>query len=174
MAYTVRTVDDLDTLKAIAHPLRMRLLGALRIDGPATASQLGRRLGESSGSTSYHLRQLERYGFVTDDEEQPSGRERRWRAVHDMTAFPTTLADVPGADDLLGVVRGRQIEVMQQGLAAWTEPSPGIGISDYALRLDPEDVLALNQEIDDVIGRYADRSGEREVTVHVLTLPRPA
>src|SRR5690606_10755048 len=101
MAYSVRTVDDLDTLKAIAHPLRTRLLGLLRADGPATAAQLGRVLGESSGSTSYHLRQLERYGFVTDDEEQPSGRERRWRAVHDMTSFPSDLWNEPGSRDLL-------------------------------------------------------------------------
>ena len=38
------------------------MLGELRLNGAATASQLGRRLGESSGATSYHLRQLARFG----------------------------------------------------------------------------------------------------------------
>ena len=51
-------VTDVRALRALAHPLRNRLLGQLRLNGPATASQLGRVVGESSGSTSYHLRQL--------------------------------------------------------------------------------------------------------------------
>ena len=59
-------VTDVRALRALAHPLRTRLLGQLRFHGPATASQLGRAVGESSGATSYHLRQLEACGF---DEE---------------------------------------------------------------------------------------------------------
>jgi len=77
----LRQVQDAQLLRAMAHPLRLRLIGALRKDGPATASELARRLGESSGSTSYHLRQLERYGFIEDDRERNGGRERPWRAV---------------------------------------------------------------------------------------------
>ncbi|NEE24033.1 helix-turn-helix transcriptional regulator, partial [Streptomyces sp. SID7982] len=49
---------DARTLRSLAHPLRIRLLNTLREFGPATASKLGERLGESSGATSYHLRQL--------------------------------------------------------------------------------------------------------------------
>ena len=70
-----------EALKAFAHPLRMAMYTALRNDGPATASMLGRALGESSGQTSYHLRQLERHGFVEDDPGHSGGRERWWRAV---------------------------------------------------------------------------------------------
>ena len=55
-----QTCRELATLRALTHPLRTRLLGALRVDGPATASELGRRFGESSGATSYHLRRLAR------------------------------------------------------------------------------------------------------------------
>lgn len=43
---------DAESLKALAHPLRARLLTALRLEGPATASALGRRFDETSGSTS--------------------------------------------------------------------------------------------------------------------------
>lgn len=57
---------DAHSLRGLAHPLRIRLLGDLRLHGPATASQLAERLGESSGATSYHLRQLAAYGFVED------------------------------------------------------------------------------------------------------------
>ena len=55
---------SLDALRALAHPLRVQLFSALTSFGPATASALAARLGESSGSTSYHLRQLEKHGFV--------------------------------------------------------------------------------------------------------------
>ncbi|BFO21324.1 hypothetical protein SHKM778_77120 [Streptomyces sp. KM77-8] len=60
----------------------MRLLNTLRRNGPATASQLAARLGESSGATSYHLRQLAAHGFVEDAPEHGKGRERWWKAVH--------------------------------------------------------------------------------------------
>jgi DNA-binding transcriptional ArsR family regulator len=81
-------VDDIEALRAFVHPLRLRLLSLLRVDGPATASGLARRLGESSGSTSYHLRQLARFGFVEDDPQQTSKRERVWRAAHAGTRVP--------------------------------------------------------------------------------------
>lgn len=171
MAFTTKQVDDLDTLKAVSHPLRMRLLGALRVHGPATASQLGRRLGESSGSTSYHLRQLERFGFVGDDLPQPSGRERRWRALQDLTSFPHTLASLDGGREYLDAVRRRSEELLRDGLAAWREPRPGIGHSDYMVRLDGDALEQMNSEIQQVIERYARRDSGDPVTVHVLTLP---
>jgi DNA-binding transcriptional ArsR family regulator len=174
MALSTRVVDDLDSLKAVAHPLRMRLLGLLRSEGPSTASALGRALGESSGSTSYHLRQLERYGFVVDDEEQPSARERRWRAAHDMTAFPAELWDTPGGREHVVAVRRRQLDSLRRGLAAWTGAARGIGHSDYLLTLDTDDLEAMAAEIDEVVGRYAGRRGAHPVTLHVLTLPRPS
>ena len=174
MALTSKVVEDLDTLKAVSHPLRMRLLGALRRRGPSTASELGRELGESSGSTSYHLRQLERFGFVGDAVEQPSGRERRWKALHDLTTYPAALADLDGGREYVDAVRRRQEEVLREGLAAWTEPRRGIGQSDYSLALDPEDLEALEQDIHAVVERYADRRGSEQVNLHVLVLPRPA
>src|SRR5689334_2879622 len=79
-------------LKALAHPLRTQLLDALSAYGPATASALGERLGESSGATSYHLRQLEKAGFVREDPDRGSGRERWWERVPEsITVDPTGL-----------------------------------------------------------------------------------
>ena len=80
-------VTDVRALRALAHPLRSRLLAQLRLHGPATASRLGRAVGESSGSTSYHLRQLAAYGFVEEVEGQGTARERWWRARHRLTSW---------------------------------------------------------------------------------------
>lgn len=68
----------------------MQLLDALRQRGPATASQLAQRLGESSGATSYHLRQLAAHGFVEDAPEQGKGWERWWQAVDEGLVFDST------------------------------------------------------------------------------------
>ena len=65
-------------VRALAHPLRLRMLELLRA-GPATASMLARELSESSGSTSYHLRELEKAGFVEEDAERGNARDRWWR-----------------------------------------------------------------------------------------------
>jgi len=78
--HTDRTMD-LTALKALAHPLRVQLVEELSAYGPSTASALAERLGESSGATSYHLRQLEKHGFVREDTTRGTGRERWWERV---------------------------------------------------------------------------------------------
>jgi len=69
---------DPDALKAVTHPLRRRILGVLSA-GPATATKLAQALGENTGATSYHLRELARFGFVEDVPELARGKERWWR-----------------------------------------------------------------------------------------------
>jgi DNA-binding transcriptional ArsR family regulator len=72
---------DMTSLRGLAHPLRVRILDALSTYGPDTSSGLAERFGESSGSTSYHLRQLEKHGFVREDASRGSSRERWWERV---------------------------------------------------------------------------------------------
>ena len=72
---------DLDELKALAHPLRQRILYHLASVGPANSTSIAKTFGESTGSTSYHLRQLERFGLIDEVQERAKGRERWWRLV---------------------------------------------------------------------------------------------
>jgi DNA-binding transcriptional ArsR family regulator len=72
------TVEE---LKALAHPLRQRILYHLASVGTANATSIAAAFAESTGSTSYHLRQLERFGFVEEDEGRRTGRERWWQLV---------------------------------------------------------------------------------------------
>jgi len=69
----------MEALRALAHPLRVEIMNELSDFGPATASGLAERLRESSGSTSYHLRQLAKHNIIVEDAERGSGRERWWR-----------------------------------------------------------------------------------------------
>ena len=175
-------VTDVRALRALAHPLRNRLLGLLRLHGPATASQLGRSVGESSGSTSYHLRQLEAYGFVEEVEGQGSARERWWRARHRMTSWEA--ADIVGQEggaEVEDELRRLQLAGHARVLNAWQaqerELDPAwpaaASLNDYALRLRPDQARALQRELNAVMKRWladhpTDRPAEGTELVGVL------
>jgi DNA-binding transcriptional ArsR family regulator len=82
-------------LLALSHPVRLRILERLR-EGPSTASRLARDLGESSGSTSYHLRALARTGLIEEETERGRGRERWWRRRAPLLYIPTESEDAEG------------------------------------------------------------------------------
>jgi DNA-binding transcriptional ArsR family regulator len=96
-----RDVTELDELKALAHPLRQRMLYHLAFVGSASSTSLARAFGESTGSTSYHLRQLARFGFIEEDPERSRGRERWWRLV------PLDLRDL--SEELTGTAEAGQL-----------------------------------------------------------------
>jgi DNA-binding transcriptional ArsR family regulator len=82
-------IVDLETLKALAHPRKQRMLQHLGLHGPATSATLARALGLNTGATSYHLRELAKFGFVEELPGQGTGRERWWRApVRDLRIPP--------------------------------------------------------------------------------------
>lgn len=73
-----RRVLDAGAMRALSHPLRVRIYDLLFHEGPQTASTLAEILGESSGATSYHLRILARHNLIREVEGKRSGRERWW------------------------------------------------------------------------------------------------
>ncbi|MFE4540583.1 ArsR/SmtB family transcription factor [Streptomyces scopuliridis] len=180
-----RTLDA-RSLRGLAHPLRIRLLATLRHDGPATASQLAERLGESSGATSYHLRQLATHGFVEDDPTRGKGRERWWRASEEGVRFgPDLHADtnpaVRGALDLfLHEIAG----IHTQEVATWLgtasdwpqEWSHSADLSDFTLRLTAEQLYEMNEKLHEVVESYRTAGpGDEEapqVRVHLHSFPR--
>lgn len=73
-----RRVLDIGALRALSHPLRVRIFDILEQEGPQTASTLADLLGESSGATSYHLRALARHDLIHEVVGERGGRERWW------------------------------------------------------------------------------------------------
>ena len=152
-----RVVPDPTALKALAHPVRLRMLGMLRIDGPATATQLAARLGLNSGATSYHLRQLAQYGFI---EEAPhaSRRDRWWRASHELTSVPASEAEGEALDLDLAfnqAVLSLQVGQMQQALeeyaelpAEWRKASAA---NDVIIPMTAEQAEVLTRQLTDII-----------------------
>jgi DNA-binding transcriptional ArsR family regulator len=176
-------VTDVRALRALAHPLRNRLLGQLRLNGPATASQLGRAVGESSGSTSYHLRQLAEYGFVEEVEGQGTARERWWRARHRMTSWQAAdLLAQEGGSEVQDEMSRLQIDQHARVLDAWhtqkealgPEWAPVASLNDHGMRLRPDQARELADELNAVLDRWmtehpGDQPVEGTELVWVLT-----
>jgi DNA-binding transcriptional ArsR family regulator len=170
VALTVKKLDG-RSLRALAHPLRMRIVGSLRSDGPATATLLGERLGESSGLTSYHVRVLADNGFVEEDAERGNGRERWWRAAQDMTSWrPEDFRDDPDEREAENWVTGYAARRGMQQFDRWLQRRDDADpdwiaasdTSDYILDLTPAELRALMDELHEVVLRHRDASLERE------------
>lgn len=174
-------------LRGLAHPLRIKILGVLREFGPANATMLAQRLGQSTGATSYHLRQLALYGFVVEDPGSPKdARERWWKAAHQRTivdgAFGQDLP--PEAEGYMRAVAAQYIERIDRWLgemmslpAQWQHTAT---LSDWRLRLSPEEAQRLHEEIFELAQRYrpddgsdpGDGEGDREkVVLQVQLMP---
>ncbi|MGL5930458.1 MAG: ArsR/SmtB family transcription factor [Dermatophilaceae bacterium] len=174
---------DATALKTLAHPLRSRLLSALRVGGPATATELAAQLGTNSGATSYHLRRLESVGLVTDTGEG-AGKRRLWRASTESHQF--TASDFAGDEDAetalgwltrdysrhLGERFERWLDVEHTWPPEWRD---AVGMSDSYVIATPDQVQSLKAEIDALLDRYR-RVGQgnpdaRRVAVYTVAYP---
>lgn len=150
-----------DNMRGLAHPVRMRVLGLLRLKGPSTATALGSLLGLSSGVLSYHLRQLERYGFVVEDPSLGSGRDRWWRAAHRSTVFgslrddPATVAAADSFNDSLVDRTAERLQEAVRDRASWpVEWQDTFDLSDVVLDLTPDEARQLMADLVAVAAGY--------------------
>ncbi|WP_144711635.1 transcriptional regulator [Curtobacterium pusillum] len=160
-------VLDLPSMKALSHPLRSQLFNELAAHGPATATSLADKVGESTGSTSYHLRQLERHGFIEEVEGRGNGRERWWRrvpvAVHSGgTDGPQSPAGIAAARLLASGSNEFSEQLIREFIARDQESmSPGwrdaADLSVSILRLTPADLRELMDGVHGVIDAFRDR-----------------
>ncbi|MFD5916576.1 ArsR/SmtB family transcription factor [Kitasatospora sp. NPDC058201] len=177
---------DARSLRGLAHPLRMRIFELLNLDGPATATLLAERLGENTGTVSWHLRHLAEHGFIEEETGRGTKRERWWRRV----PVPNRLDTADFRDDpeshgplsvyLQGVVRRLFDRVDEYISEDWPDEWRNVGsISDWShLRLDPARLKSLNEELAAVVERYApdpDAAPDPEalpVVVQLQSFPR--
>ncbi|MGW7363601.1 winged helix-turn-helix domain-containing protein [Streptomyces sp. NPDC054841] len=176
---------DARSLRGLAHPLRMSILDALTLDGPATATGLSARLGENTGTVSWHLRHLAQHGFIEEETGRGTKRERWWRVIEDTKVLETAdFRDDPGTRGALSIYMH---ELVQQYFSRvtnylsedWDGDWQRAGtIGDWRnLRLTPDQLTSLNAEIMNLIARYAAAPGEATegalpVIVQLQSFPR--
>jgi DNA-binding transcriptional ArsR family regulator len=174
---------DARSLRGLAHPLRMNILEALELDGPATSTTLSARLGENTGTISWHLRLLAEHGYIEEDVERGTKRERWWRIPGRTVLDPAEFRDDPETSGALDVYLRHLVERYFDGVRTYVDENwPGewqhaAALSDWRdLRLTPEQLHALNEEIANVIHRYTTteptNNNTERVTVQLQSFPR--
>jgi DNA-binding transcriptional ArsR family regulator len=179
---------DPSALRALSHPVRLRMLGLLRSEGPSTASRLAERLGLNTGATSYHLRNLAQHGFVVDAPERGNARDRWWQAAQQRTTTDNDAAAeraeerdaIDAFAQAIAVVHTEQLQraVEERPLLPpqwWRTTS----MSDWGLQLRTDDALQLRDQLHALIESFAQREvppgteGSGQMIYQIHAFPRP-
>jgi DNA-binding transcriptional ArsR family regulator len=182
-------VLDSGALRALAHPLRVRIYDILSQYGPQTASSLAERLGESTGSTSYHLRALAKQDLIREATDRGTGRERWWERPIGGVSFanPDAMATPAGRaatqvvmNEFLRNRNDQLLDFVNRGIGGedevWQE---GTLISTATARLTPQQSKELTIKImtliDEAVDNYRNQTGEnvRPVTIRADVFPLP-
>jgi predicted ArsR family transcriptional regulator len=182
-----KTVElDAQLLRTLAHPMRNRMLGLLRVHGPATATTLATRLGVNTGATSYHLRQLAEAGLVVEDDTRGNARDRWWKSAHQGTEFDKSQLLEEEPELALGFLHGvgqiyaenmfQAIDALQTQTPEWREATL---ISDYFFHLSAAEMQQMLAEVLAVLEKYRTEDltapipeGAKQVTVQIQAYPR--
>lgn len=186
-----RRIDDLATLKAFGHPLRMKLYRALYVARTATASQLAEQVDEAVSLVSYHLRKLADHDLIEEAPGQGSdGRERWWQPASEGLSFhdedfrdaPEKVATHAAIGRMSFEQRSDLYRAHLDSQSAWTPQWRGASFSsEYLARLTAGELAALSREMHDLVKRYedagrtAEEAGESEgrenVAFHLYGFP---
>ena len=162
-ASELRDLSDPKTMRALAHPIRLQLLEALALDGPLTATQAAELIGETPTTCSFHLRQLQKYGFV-EDSGAGGTRERPWR----LTQIGNNIPDYTGEPEvdlaagaltkvLLERALGRVRDWWEQRVSYPEDWRSVTGISETVWFVTARELEQLMSEIEPLMFRFVER-----------------
>lgn len=177
-------LSDPRILRAIAHPVRTRILEELSASGPVRAADVAREMGIPANQASFHLRQLAKFGLVEEaPEEARDKRDRVWRATsaHGYAVNLNQLKDAPGGKAAVDVFRASKLASLHEMIDRifTVDRAEGSGVfatSDHALKLTDDEAHQLRQEVDDVVEAWVDRTRGREPgrrTYHLVQMIQP-
>ena len=161
-------LTDPRALRALAHPVRLSLLGLLRTEGPHTASQAGLRLDVSAQSCTYHLSQLAKWGLV-EDAGGGKGRERPWRATSLFTHWDSVSLE-PEMEAAAQVLEAAIAERYFQRVLKWIERrhlesrdwQEAAEFGDTLVYLTPAELRTISRCVQRVLEQYQCRLGDSE------------
>jgi DNA-binding transcriptional ArsR family regulator len=162
----------------VSHPLRYRIMEVLR-ESPSTSARIARRLGESRGSISYHLRRLAAVGAIVEAPELGTRRERWWRRDPEMVVFAsdgdTEVRTIRERWAAILFARDEEIRrrfVTQEVPGEWRDAA---AVGSWFVRMTPEEAaelrLRLYAVVHDLRSRAEPPSGAGETLVSVSVLP---
>src|SRR3954454_16618216 len=180
-------VEDPRILRAIAHPMRNRILGELVAAGHLRAADVAEVLGIPANQASFHLRQLAKYGLVEPAPELArDGRDRVWRPVHEhgLTLEVEAMAKDPGGKEAVSVWRRHAAAdakaAVHSAYGRTKSRDTHVMISDDWIRLTKAEAKELAAELVALQERWQDRTqeaaddGRPRRTYHVMKVLQPA
>lgn len=137
--------DRLDSLRVLAHPIRLRALSLLT-GAAMSAAEVARELGESQANVSYHLRRLHEAGLleITEQVAVRGGRAKRYR--HDPASGERLVAG--DLEDHLLVAEALAAELRRR--SGRRRPGADGALTDAELWVRPEqwrDLVRLGREL---------------------------
>jgi hypothetical protein len=164
-----RTISDPKALRALAHPLRMRLLELIGREGTATATQCAQTCGESVANCSYHLNILAKYDYI-EQAEGGQGREKPWRVVHEGHSWAevgpdneTTAAAQAASQAFLEFAFDQTRERFRNSSDEPYEWQEATGADDSSEYLTAEEAAAARDEIRAIMHKYKVRRDNPEL-----------
>lgn len=163
-------LSDPRVLRALAHPVRGRILDEIEATGPVRAADIARELGIPANQASFHLRQLAKYGLVEEaPEEARDKRDRVWRSAvpSGYTVSLSKLEQAPGGRAAVEVFRQNKRawghHVIDRSFATGLPKGSGVfSLSDHALRLTDDEAQQLFREVDELVETWAARTRGRD------------
>ncbi|WIB79019.1 helix-turn-helix domain-containing protein [Curtobacterium sp. MCPF17_002] len=152
------TLTDPAVVDALAHPVRLDVLGYLMSSGPATASQCARAVGDTPSNCSYHLRVLAALGLVEPD-DSGDGRSRPWRAtITGFTVESDGPGEVPGTAEMLAASVELDHHLVREYLRGRESVPDEWRRADmhgtYGLALSPAELIEVERQLDAVLRPY--------------------
>ncbi|MBG6226578.1 DNA-binding transcriptional ArsR family regulator [Arthrobacter sp. CAN_A2] len=141
-------------IKALAHPLRLRILRLCGLH-ELTNKQLADRLGQDPGTMLYHVRQLLSTGFLEPAEVRTGSSgalEKPYRSTGRSWNLDTALGD---AGPLAPVEAFRE-ELIEAG------PDALASLSRFVLHLSAQDAEDLITRVDAILSEYTDSDSDRQ------------
>ncbi|BCJ43856.1 transcriptional regulator [Actinoplanes ianthinogenes] len=179
-------VTDARALRALAHPARIEIVEHLNVTGSTvTATEVAGLVGLSPSASSYHLRELARYGLVEQAPSQGDGRERRWRSTGSSLWIDGD-ADQPDAAAAERALVDLYLKRDQERVHTWLDRQHGepaewresSALMDQQLLVSAAELAELNQRVRDLMEPYRVRerladppAGARKVVVQYTAFP---
>jgi DNA-binding transcriptional ArsR family regulator len=140
-ASEVLTLDKPEQLKALGHPLRLRVLEMLGADDeePMTNRELAQRLGVDPGHLHFHVKMLLKAGLI-ERADSGRGREKPYRALAKTVRVAPQLLHSTLATDL----QAAMLEEVQRGFELHQQG--GFRSAQVTVRISPEQALELLTE----------------------------
>ncbi|MGB2952643.1 MAG: helix-turn-helix domain-containing protein [Gaiellaceae bacterium] len=159
-------VDQPEQLKALGHPLRLRVLETLGA-GEAEAltnRELAQRLGVDPGHLHFHVRMLLRAGLI-ELSDGGKGREKPYRAVARTVRVAPELIATGSASDL----RAAMLEEVQRGWEKFSREGQ-FRTAQVTARIPAERALEL---ITDLVEKARDSETDDEEPVVITMVLHP-